>query len=297
MSSTGNQHVPYGDQSWLVSARTKFARAVEHARELVTEVNAYLDRSPASIVATFDESRGHFVSSLKIDEPPPDRLAAIVGDVMGNLRASLDHMVWSMACQSNDPAFLWSEAAKKAGARRLGFPIAREPEHWHGMDTLRFLDSKAIDLLETFQPYRGTEIGDAVARLDDFNNIDKHRLIRSAVSVIELDGIRVRPTYSLLDAFGDELPAIERLGKLEIETVYEGEYVAKSGTELHHIRFENGPPAHIGEAWLAFDTPTTHVLFNAGGDAVDEGQFRSMLGHVGRIELEVSRLFDGQRVE
>lgn len=280
----------YGGEGWLKSARLKFSRAISHYDDLERESKAFLNSRPYSVVVRYDGGRGFFVSQFQIGREVPDRLSLILGDLLANLRSALDHLAWAIACQSTPPEVLWSKAME-GKARKVAFPIAWSRDKFDGLDVIKMLDPKAIELLETFQPYHRTETAGAIEALHAFNNIDKHRLIHSAGGLIDLSAIRVRPVHSIF-ATGDEVASPGDLGELFIEQVHAIDRGLKHGTELHHLRFENGPPKHEGEAWIEVTTqPTYYVVFSAGGLAKDVGYFKWLIGEVGRVESKVSQLF------
>lgn len=300
MADPSNKAI-YGDQSWLLSSRVKLSRAVNHYEDLDGRLNAYLSEKPLRLEIRYDEREDQHITSLGLLSDPPHALSGILGDVLGNLRAALDHMVWAMACQSHDPAHLWSDEMSHR-VRRIVFPVIPEQEDvqkakddFEKHKVLEFLDPQAIRLLESLQPYHGTDVGRAIQKLHEFNNIDKHRLIRASVATIDLSETRLRAglpltgTYDLLD------PPWERLSQFDIEEVYSVDVPLKPGTELHRIRFKDAELARELGAVVEISQPEFHLVFRAGGEAVDVGYFRWMIGEIGTVEDHVSQLFRGTR--
>ena len=99
-------------------------------------------------------------------DPVPDDLALISGDVIHNLRSTLDHLIWQLVVanggQPNDKtAFpIWpSEARYKAG----------------GPGYAKGVSEAALTVLDGLKPYKGGN--PALWRLHKLDIIDKHRLL------------------------------------------------------------------------------------------------------------------------
>jgi hypothetical protein len=93
-----------------------------------------------------------------------DFLAAS-GDVVHNLRCSLDHL----ACQ-----LVWAGSGEEP-SRRVEFPIAKDAATYEG-DKARKVEGmcpKAIKAIDALKPYKGGN--DALWRIHELDNIDKHR--------------------------------------------------------------------------------------------------------------------------
>lgn len=279
--------VEYGTTEWLQSAYQKLARSLSHFRDLETASDAYLASNPFGLEITYDDEREFFVSRFRQHHEAPKSLSLILGDVLSNLRAALDHMTWAIACQSTAPAELWEDNR----ARQIGFPVARTKEQFPKLNVLKFLDQRSIDLLEQFQPYHRTDVGRAIERLDTFNNIDKHRLIHAAGGLIDFSDIHVRAGYAILDPEGNETESW-RLGAPTFDQVHTFGDGIEDGTEIHHIRLENGPLRFPGEAHIEVTKQIKFkVFFGAGGNGVDLEFFKWMIGEIGAVEEHVSQLF------
>jgi hypothetical protein len=73
--------------------KLEIKRARHHLQELETEVAAYFNRKPMALIVEkpegFDQIGCHSWT-VRIREPVPVYLAPIIGDIVHNLRASLD---------------------------------------------------------------------------------------------------------------------------------------------------------------------------------------------------------------
>src|SRR6202008_4862235 len=80
----------------LAGARLKIIRAEQHLRSLHDEIGAYLQTDPYKFPVEFDDDAG-IMEPAVITHDPPLELGCIVGDCLGNLRASLDYIAWQLA--------------------------------------------------------------------------------------------------------------------------------------------------------------------------------------------------------
>jgi len=116
------------------------------------------------------EERTYYVVNVP-DVPLP--VSLIAGDVLQNLRSSLDHL----ACH----------LVKRAGGRvtlQTCFPIANGPDEYMSPRFRRKVEGmrqEAIDAIDVIEPYKGGK-GAILWRLHRLNNIDKHRLLLTACS-------------------------------------------------------------------------------------------------------------------
>jgi hypothetical protein len=156
-----------GDPGGLVSARTKVERAKKHIEELQLVLKAFLDARPYK-VGTKRDNEGRLIYYVtSVDEPPSD-LAAIVGDVLQNLRSALDHVAFRLvAVGVNGPIKPWQTEYPVADSA-AEYPALRDRK-------VRGARQDAIDAIDATKPYAGGN--DALWRVHKLNNVDKHRLL------------------------------------------------------------------------------------------------------------------------
>jgi hypothetical protein len=114
-------------------------------------------------------------------EPPLQGLALIFGDMISNLRTTLDYLVWQLVL-----------AAGNRPGRRTGFPVVRRAKDWEvqSRTALRGVEQRWVDEIEARQPYHRPEQPalHPLAILEHVNNLNKHRFLPVAVlSVQHLD--------------------------------------------------------------------------------------------------------------
>jgi hypothetical protein len=125
----------------------KIGRANEHFRTLEIEVRQYLDSKPYSIgVKRHPESRRliYFVENVN---PTPIKLSAILGDVIHNLRSSLDHLAYQRV----------RVGTGTQPSSRVYFPIADDNAKYPEQRTRQMngATQAAITAIDALAPYRG----------------------------------------------------------------------------------------------------------------------------------------------
>lgn len=115
---------------WTSGSRIKVERAKKHIGDLDPKVLAFLVRRPYKTVSEDDPETGDQVWYIKIAETPPIQWGAIVGDVIHNLRSSLDVLVNQLVYASG-----WTPSDN------LGFPFFEtrhkcEPHAWEKYSAL-----------------------------------------------------------------------------------------------------------------------------------------------------------------
>jgi len=147
----------------------KAARAQEHLDTLRSELKTYYDTQPCVFQEKEDVAANVYRIRIRISDPP-DRLSLIAGDVFGCLRASLDHLVWSL-CTLNTASY----------AGHTQFPIMEQNKPVSFKGQIKGIPAAAEAIIESLQPYHGRDRAAVEAsprwRLNKLCNIDKHRRI------------------------------------------------------------------------------------------------------------------------
>lgn len=108
---------------------------------------------------------------------PPEQWAVVMGELVHQLRSSLDHVVYLCAARA-------TEAAKK----KLQFPISATEQEFDAYlrdrgKALKTLDREILNRIERAQPYHYRNqypIGmSPLEQLAKLNNIDKHRMLNA----------------------------------------------------------------------------------------------------------------------
>jgi hypothetical protein len=175
----------------------------------------------------------------------------MVGDVVHNARSALDQAAWLLACRSNPVKELWEPDT----ARKIAFPLTRDPGRFKTHRVLRFLHEDAIAVLERLQPYQGGNIPECLGHLDLLWNIDKHRVIHSLNVNLNTSKVSFRP---------GAINGVRDLIEHPPVTTWSGPLATiEDGAEIARIRFHEdlGPPYTTVKVE---GQPTCEVAFGSG---------------------------------
>lgn len=89
----------------------KVKRAKEHINNLELLISGFRESKPYEVVRQ-EEPNGEITFRVKVKAQPPQEWGAIIGDVIHNLRSSLDYLIWQLVLSNG-----------KTPSKRTGFPI------------------------------------------------------------------------------------------------------------------------------------------------------------------------------
>ncbi|MEN3326569.1 MAG: hypothetical protein V7638_1376 [Acidobacteriota bacterium] len=175
----------------LALIRVKIERAKKHIDDMNREIDAYLTSKPY-VISSNEYSNPAFkrpyrVYYLQGVRPVPDLIRAIIGDVLFNVRAALDHLAYNLVAVRgfvDDKGI----ALTDQGIRDIGFPILdmNTAEEYEASETrkrkVRGMSQVAREAIDHTKPYKAGN--EALWRLHKLNNIDKHRLVITAASAL-----------------------------------------------------------------------------------------------------------------
>jgi len=76
--------------------RIKIQRAEEHIRDLEPELKAFFDTNPYAVGTKHNPQTGQLIYYLVSVRDVPERISAITGEVLQNLRSALDHLAYAL---------------------------------------------------------------------------------------------------------------------------------------------------------------------------------------------------------
>lgn len=177
----------------LELCRARIQRAAEHIDSLSDEI--------ASLAAGFAEPR------------PPARLCLMVGEIVYNLRAALDHVVWALAVRNG-----------KSSKGHIAFPVCDNPEqfkHLVNNGILKGIPRKYYPQIASFQPYLTPDPPNAVLKLldelatDDLGDIGNIILTTEpAGEPSDADGTSLTLCFASVGSF-ENAPVLPVLGYLK----------------------------------------------------------------------------------
>ncbi|MGC3975610.1 MAG: hypothetical protein QM771_14690 [Nitrospira sp.] len=167
----------------------KLRRAQHHLKDLDGEITVWLDRNFDTIVHEKDPERGdHFSVYVNIDPIPID-VPLLVGDILHNMRGTLDHLAYALT-ERHAGGAITEDVAQKSE-----FPIFLRNDKWAAQEIKRKIGSMAPSaqaIIQSFQPYNAIPprlpAEDPLWMLHRLSNFDKHRLLLSG-ALTNFDGI------------------------------------------------------------------------------------------------------------
>lgn len=160
------------DSAWL-----KWARAVEHMRVLARSTREFGAVDSYEYVRTdnaadVDDPLVRMHWRIVVKAPYPDRWSVLLGDVLTNLRAALDHVFWLAVIAHSGPP---------AQPHQVAFPITTTTKSFaHQTARLAALvDPRIWETVEAMQPFHeGVQAHTSPLEvLRWLSNVDKHRAV------------------------------------------------------------------------------------------------------------------------
>jgi len=175
----------------LIGPRIKVERAKEHALQLQSEIEAFLDRKPYQLIVESEPKSGDKIYRVKVSEQPPVRWGTIIGDVVHNLRTALDYLAYQLVVANNYTPHKYTY-----------FPICDSKKKFEadGLKKVKDASPKAKHLIESVKPYQGGNT--ALWRIHRLDIQDKHHLLFTVGSALK--NVIMKVTFSGDMALGRE---------------------------------------------------------------------------------------------
>jgi hypothetical protein len=169
METTRPRHL---DPTAKSSFDLRYERAVEHLDRLEGSIKRWLKQDAYTITDKLDSNTGKNVVKVRPKDPVPAYWGPWIGEILHNLRSSLDHLVFDLgtAYYGMLPPDL---------ARTSAFPVyAKQAPDVRGFfEKVGCLDPCVQAFIEGLQPHPGGEayVNDRLFILNELGNLDKHR--------------------------------------------------------------------------------------------------------------------------
>jgi hypothetical protein len=146
--------------------RLKIERAKHHIRDLDARSHSYFESHACFARREQDPQTREYVWRACVEREIPSDFPTIIGDILQNLRASLDHLAWQLVLSNG-----------QIPTKATGFPIFETLEVYkiRAPKKVKGMAQGAIDLIDAFKPYGGGN--EDLWGLHVLNNSDKHRLL------------------------------------------------------------------------------------------------------------------------
>jgi hypothetical protein len=162
-----------GMENWepdwrIILIRVKIERAKKHLRNLETDLIGYGKQHFHASTSYRDPQTGETIRNpLKQQRKLPFDALAAAGDVIHNLRSALDYLAQQL---------VWAGSGSEP-SRQVQFPISKDAAAYEADKARRVegMRPKAIKAIDRLKPYKGGN--EALWKIHELNNIDKHRLL------------------------------------------------------------------------------------------------------------------------
>jgi hypothetical protein len=176
--------------------RIKIERAKEQFSDLQSEISAFRNTCPYKVSTKRNPQTRQLIYYLSSVNPVPDRIAAMAGEIIQDLRSSLDHLAYALWIVGTGNPF-------GAPARHVQFPIYDSAERYiaGAAGQVQGLRESAIKAIDAVKPYKGGN--DTPWVIHKLNNIDKHRFVILVGSAFRSVDLGAHAIASFRKAFPD----------------------------------------------------------------------------------------------
>lgn len=160
---------PKNQACWL-----KLHRAGSHLADLESQLTKWAHSGHHEVFDEPDTGRGSDWRRVRVvtDDVPLDPFSVVIGDILHNLRSTLDHLVYSLS-EKHTGSPLPDKLAKDSE-----FPIFRCPDGKAINRRIRGMHPDAQARIRDLQPYQRPNFAlDPLWILQELSNVDKHRLL------------------------------------------------------------------------------------------------------------------------
>ena len=211
----------------MVTTQSKLR--IERARCLISQLEEEIDTFSREFHGKYrvslDQETG--IANIEVNHfelELPAVLSIYIGEIVLNLRASLDYLIYNLAIVDSGKI-----------QRRTQFPLcSTRRDYKKKKDTaLKGLNDENIQKIEKYQPYKE---GGILKKLEELSNIDKHRHLVFLEGDSEFtftikkmeEGFDTKVEGKMKLCFGDKTPVIDILNQIESyvsEIISDYEYI------------------------------------------------------------------------
>ena len=143
----------------------KLDRAKDHQRDLEGEVRPFIDGNPYTVETKRDPNSRRLIYFVARAQEVPPKISAIAGDVLQNLRSTLDHLAFE----------LFKRGGGTGDGKHVYFPIFDDAAGYQSGSAGKTagMNQNAVTAIHATRPYKGGN--DVLWKLHRLNIIDKHR--------------------------------------------------------------------------------------------------------------------------
>jgi hypothetical protein len=180
----------------------------------------------------------------------------LMGEALHNFRGALDHAIWQIVNRGRSKRLVAGEA------RRIQFTMRPNRDEFTRAAKRELLDADPtiVALVERYQPYKRSDAGRDIRRLQKVTNTDKHRVVIPTPSFTHMGQV----DFKLIPRPGSEVELVRRLPQnMQI----------KAGTEIAKWIFKGWRPDQLKvpmKTSIAWGFSLPRSVANPAGDEVME---------------------------
>jgi hypothetical protein len=170
----------------LEDVSLKIERAEARIDDLKGEISSFFDAKPYGLVSKIDNQLGIEMLQISTQTPVPKKFKIIIGEILHNLRSSLDQLAYAVAIKQS------------GNCDKIYFPFRKDINIFERelSKKTKLISPDGQNMIRALKPYRGGN--DLLWLLHDLNRKDKH------ISVVPI----------ILDVFADFDTIIAQNGRL-----------------------------------------------------------------------------------
>ena len=203
----------------LSDIRCKIDRADQQIKEFSAAIEKFKATHPYEILRQSNSQSGQIVYDVLRADDIPQSISAIAGDILQNLRTALDYIACAVVpgCRQNLSDKIYFPILKRA-------PTSDQIKAAFD-GKVKGASQTAIDKIASLKPYQGGD--DVLWRLNELNNINKHRLLVAVQSSASL----IIPLKRPINLAVDEPSEVEQL-LADTRVPIQGGFPLKKGGQL-----------------------------------------------------------------
>jgi hypothetical protein len=254
------------------SARTKLRRADEHLKILGDLIDPFVGPYQEIVSANFQSGeREQLIRPMNLGPLPVDDCGLTIGDIVTNLRAVLDHIVWELSCHGADNP---PSPPPKRSEKQIKFPVQATRNDGRIEIALWAVGppgDPAREAIVNLQPFQISNRGQdpqlhPLWVLNELVNTDKHRTVAPVRSTVTV------PVVQIMHMSGTTNEDFRFIGK----QVQPGPYEPSTPVaRLVYVGSEPGPPEVPVQVHFTFD-----VAFDQRSPAPQGDGVLKVLGHL-----------------
>lgn len=174
-----------------------------HLHELIAAITAFLDRKPYGLMRDFDPQHNLHTARASIAEQPDPAIASIIGDILHNLRAALDHLAVDL---TREGLRLEGKEMSRTAFGEAAFPINADKAGFetNGSKKIKNWPPVAQTLIAELEPFKGGghEWSADLWCLHQLDILDKHKMLVPAASLASDLSWSIGTTEAVLEEKG-----------------------------------------------------------------------------------------------